>query len=85
MNNEMSINYLADCKLLLTFAKDILKHAFYIRNMQNAYNPKPNEHFLANGSLSINVAKAYCFRNTGLDFGFASVPTISHLSVKLFL
>ena len=52
--------------------------------MQNAYNPKPNENFLANGSLSINVAQVYHFWNAGLDVGFALVPTISHLSVKFF-
>jgi hypothetical protein len=84
MNNEMCNHYLADCKPC-TFAKDILKHEFYIRNMQNAYNPKPNEHCLAKGSLSIDVAKVYWFWNTGLNVGFALVPTISHLSVQLFL
>jgi len=62
VNNDMCLHYLADCKLCTrTFAKDILKHAFYIRNMQNPYNPKPNEHFLANGSTSINVAKCVAF------------------------
>ena len=80
----MCIHYLADSKTC-TFAKDILKHAFYIRNTQNAYNPKPNEHFLVNGSLSINVAKVCCFLNIGLCVGFALLPTISHLSATLFL
>ena len=77
MSNEMCLHYLADCKLC-TFAKEILKHAFYIRNVQNAYNPKTNEHFLANGSLSINVAKVlflkywcgrrFCFTRSSENF-----------------
>jgi hypothetical protein len=69
MNNVMCSHYLDDFKPC-TFAKDILKHAFYVRNTQNAYNPKPNEHFLATGSLSINVAKVYFFLNIGLYVGF---------------
>jgi len=72
MSNEMCLHYLADCKLC-TFVKDILKHAFYTRNVQNTYNPKPNEHFLANGSLSINVAKVLFLKYwCGRRFCFSS-------------
>ena len=31
--------YLSDCKIC-TFAKEILKYAFYVCNMQNAHNQK---------------------------------------------
>ena len=46
VNNKVCSHYLADCKIC-TFAENILKCAFYICSMKNAYNPTwKHDHYI---------------------------------------